>query len=177
VGINTIKIKKVVRPLDLADYEPEYAGTVIQVWVNPPLKITREVGALLAEWQKAVVKRALLEKPAENAEKPAKKRAESVSELEERPMVDPAQLSPSSLEGGTSLVRVDPAQLDAADKAVAAAKRAYYDWLAGVWEDTSADEMWALVEKLEAQEPGMLTFLRDRTLQMIADYASARKKA
>ena len=144
VGINTIKIKKVVRPLDLADYEPEYAGTVIQVWVNPPVRITREVGGLLAEWQKAVVERALLEKPAENAEKPVKKRTESVSE---------------------------------ADEAMTEAKRAYYDWLAGVWEDTSADEMWALVEKLEAQEPGMLKFLRDRTLQMIADYASARKKA
>jgi len=30
-----IQYKKVVRPLDLADFAPEYAGAVIQVWVNP----------------------------------------------------------------------------------------------------------------------------------------------
>lgn len=31
-----INIPKVIRPLDLAEYAPEYDGAVIQVWVNPP---------------------------------------------------------------------------------------------------------------------------------------------
>lgn len=31
-----IEIPKVVRPLDLSEYAPEYDGAVIQVWVNPP---------------------------------------------------------------------------------------------------------------------------------------------
>lgn len=30
-----IEIPRIVRPLDLAEYAPEYAGAVMQVWVNP----------------------------------------------------------------------------------------------------------------------------------------------
>ena len=33
------EIAKVVKRMDLADYAPEYAGQVIHVWVNPPMKL------------------------------------------------------------------------------------------------------------------------------------------
>lgn len=42
-----INIPRIVRPLNLADYAPEYAGAVIQVWVNPPRgRLTEYVGYL-----------------------------------------------------------------------------------------------------------------------------------
>jgi len=39
------KIKKVVKPLDLADYEEAYGGqegSIIYVWVNPPYSVREE---------------------------------------------------------------------------------------------------------------------------------------
>ena len=156
VGINTIKIKKVVRPLDLADYEPEYAGTVIQVWVNPPRKCISEVAESITSWEKATLERTALEKPSESEENPDE----------------------NSTKGASEYVPIgSKEEIASAREAEQEAKLAYYDWFAQVWEDSSKEDIRALVEKLEAQEPGMLKFLRDRTLQMIADYASARKKA
>lgn len=37
-----IQIPKIVRPLRLADYAPEYGDAVIQVWVNPPRALVEE---------------------------------------------------------------------------------------------------------------------------------------
>jgi hypothetical protein len=39
---------KITRPIDLAQYAPEYAGAVVQMWVNAPRAVIAEWGELRA---------------------------------------------------------------------------------------------------------------------------------
>ncbi len=160
MSINAIKIQRVIRPLDLGEYQEEYAGTVIDVWVNPPLNISQQVTERLQNWQKASLKRVLLEKPAEFQDKSEEKSTEN---------------NPEAPTAGQTVGSEEEIRL--AKKAEQEAKLTYYDWFAQVWEDSSTTDVRDLVEKLENEEPGMLIFLRDRTLRMLSEYLHSRKKA
>lgn len=161
MGINSIKVKRVIRTLDLGDYQEEYSGTSIDVWVNPPMKITQQVGDLLFSWQKASARRLLLEKPERTPQN-----SEDISTGDSTDEVETGSMRTGS-----------PEEIKKAKAEELAGKRAYYGWFAQVWEDSNADEVWDLVEKLENEEPAMLIFLRERTLRMIQEYTQARKKA
>lgn len=149
MSISNIRIKRVVRKLDLGEYQEEYAGITINVWVNPPMKISQQVAGLLQKWQKASLKCVLLKKEAGSSEK----------------------------SGDISEEKASKKVIEQAEALEEAAKLDYYSWFAQVWEDSTESEVHAMVEKLENEEPGMLIFLRDRTLRMIAEYLHDRKKA
>jgi hypothetical protein len=156
MSITEIKVKRVVRPMDLGDYQVEYAGTQIDVWVNPPIKITQELGELLFNWQKSLAKRVLLENPVVFEEKTEENLPETTTEI-----ADPTPATPEA----------------ATAEEMEAAKRAYYAWFAQVWEDSTEEDVFALVERLEVAEAGLLIWLRNTTLKMISEYMQARKKA
>lgn len=48
-----IRFRKILRPLDLGDYEPEYSGQVITVWVNPPISKLGELSEAREEVEAA----------------------------------------------------------------------------------------------------------------------------
>ena len=148
MGINSIKVKKVIRPLDLGDFQPEYKGTVIEVWVNPPVSVKFALPDLLREWQGAIAKRVLLEKPLTEEEKK---------------------------QGITAEERT--AQIDFAKDAETVAKRALYEWFSQVWQDSPIEDVMEMVDRLEIEDPALLMFMRDRTVRMVNEYYVARKKA
>jgi hypothetical protein len=159
MGITDIAVKKVVREIDLGEYQPEYAGTVVEVWVNPPIRVWAEGPKLAKKWDEARLRSSLLKMTPEEREKALEKLAEKG--------VEPPDL-------GKGLIKD---KIERAEHEAEAAKEAYHRWFAQVWEGSTEDEVLAMTAKLEAEEPGMLVFLRDRTVRMIIEYAQARKKA
>jgi predicted nuclease with TOPRIM domain len=41
IDLNKILAEKIVEPLDLGEYHAQFAGQVMQVWVNPPLAVRK----------------------------------------------------------------------------------------------------------------------------------------
>jgi hypothetical protein len=41
IDLNKILAEKIVEPLDLGEYHAQFAGQVMQVWVNPPLALRK----------------------------------------------------------------------------------------------------------------------------------------
>lgn len=56
-----LNLKKVVRPLDLGEHAKEYAGQVLQVWVNPTLEKLRRREDLDVEHQRRISEALTLE--------------------------------------------------------------------------------------------------------------------
>jgi len=48
-----IKIPKIIRPLKLADYAPEYEEAVLDVWVNPPSDVTDGINVVIRRTNEA----------------------------------------------------------------------------------------------------------------------------
>ena len=44
-----IKIAKIIRPLNLADYAEEYGDAAVDVWLNPPSEVTDEISRAIRE--------------------------------------------------------------------------------------------------------------------------------
>lgn len=55
-----IDIQKIVRPIHLADYAPEYEGQVIYVWVNPPRQLRLDYWGVSQEFSRADEERTAL---------------------------------------------------------------------------------------------------------------------
>ena len=148
MSISDIKIKKVIRTMDLGGFQKEYAGTTIEVWVNPPIKMLQEVGKLSLEMEEARVKAARLNEPIQSDEKSEGKPPEKATK----------------------------AQIEAAAENYGAARQAYYAWYSKIWQDSPEDEILELADRLERDEPGLLYYLRDKTQKMIRDYLASAKK-
>ena len=148
MSISDIKIKKVIRTMDLGEFQEEYKGTTIEVWVNPPIKMLQEVGKLSLAMEEARVKAALLNQPIQIGEK-----------SEENP-------PEKALED----------QIKAATEDYDAARQAYYAWYSKIWRDSPADEILELADRLQNEEPALLYYLRDKTQKMIRDYLASAKK-
>lgn len=54
------EIRRVVKVLELSEYAPEYEGTTIMVWVNPPARLLQEHDRILSDITDAL-KNALVE--------------------------------------------------------------------------------------------------------------------
>lgn len=156
MSIRNIKIEHVVRKLELGEYQPEYQGQSIDVWVNPPMTIRKEMENRLFAWQQASLQAMIKTDP----KLAAKEYNFKLPEGEDI----------SSLEGM-------PEEIETAQEAAREAKKQYYAWFAIVWEGDSEEDVLALVAELEAKEPGLWKFLRTETLRMIGGYAAERKKA
>ncbi|PKN93019.1 MAG: hypothetical protein CVU44_11345 [Chloroflexi bacterium HGW-Chloroflexi-6] len=73
-----IEIPKIVRPLPLADYAPEYGEAVLQVWVNPPKALKDEMQACLVLTESVLEELRKLKGPEHKA-----KRAELSAKMDE----------------------------------------------------------------------------------------------
>jgi len=178
MGINSIKVKKIIRPLDLGDFQEEYRGTIIEVWVNPPTKLTHSLPGLLAEWQKAIAKRVLLENEEKEPKNLKEKSTEGVSEDAaqlEKPEI--AASPPAKAPRNDKVLPVTREMIEHALVEEEQAKRAVYEWFSQIWEDSPIEDVMAMVEKLETEDPALLMFMRDRTVRMVNEYYVARKKA
>lgn len=155
MSLKNIKIQHVVHELDLKEFQPEYAGQTIKVWVNPPMKFRNEMQTVLFEWQQATAKALVLQDPLQFLKETGQKLPEDLSKLKKG--------SQEKIEEAISISRE--------------AKKRYFSYFSKVWEEDSEEDVLALADHLEQNEPGLLIFLRRRTMEMIAEYASARKKA
>lgn len=45
----TVNIPRVWQEIRLAEYAPEFEGQTIRVWVNPPSRVTLELGQILSD--------------------------------------------------------------------------------------------------------------------------------
>lgn len=158
MSISKIKIQHVVREMDLAEFQPEYAGQSIKVWVNPPMNFKSELQARLLECTEATAKSLLVQNPIKFLKETGQNLPEDDRELEK-------------LKKGT------PEEIEAALEVAREAKKRYYACFAEVWEGDSEEDVLALAEQLEQSEPALLLFLRKRTMEMIGEYANTRKKA
>jgi len=178
MGINSIKVKKVIRPLDLGDFQEEYRGTIIEVWVNPPVSVKFALPDLLRNWQGAIAKRILLEKDAKELKNLKEKLTDGITEdagKPEKPEI--ATSSPAKAPRNDKTLRVTREIIEHALEEEEQAKRALYEWFSQIWVDSPIEDVMAMVEKLETEDPALLMFLRDRTLRLINEYYVARKKA
>lgn len=148
MSISDIKIKKVIRKMELGEFQKEYKGTTIEVWVNPPIKMLQEVGKLSLEMEDARVRAALLNQSIQSGEKSDENPPEKATEE----------------------------QIKAAAEDYEAARRAYYTWYSKIWQDSPAEEIVELADKLEREEAALLYYLRDKTQKMIRDYLASAKK-
>jgi len=46
IDLNKILAEKIVEPLDLGEYHAQFAGQVMQVWVNPPIAVRQRYAAI-----------------------------------------------------------------------------------------------------------------------------------
>ena len=155
MSINNLKIQRVTRELDLGEYQPEYAGQSLTVWVNPPVRVRNEMYGLLNNWRKAIAAAMLVENP--------------LRYHQEYKIPLP--------EDGDQIKKGTPEEIEAAQEAAREARAKYWAWFAQVWEGDSEEDVLALAEKLSEQEPGLWDYLRTKTIKMIGEYADARKKA
>ena len=155
MSISNIKAQHIVRELDLKEFQPEYAGQIIKVWVNPPMKFRSEMEGLLFEWRRVSAKSLLLQDPLKFHKEFNKELPEDNSELE----------------------KATKEEIEAAKAEALEAKRRYYACFAKVWEDDSEEDVLKLAEYLEENDRGLWRFLRQKTMEMITEYADARKKA
>lgn len=146
-----IEIQKVVQPLALNEYQPEYGDAKLMVWVNPPKSMTDERMEHLI--QGSALRKELDAFLMLNREGGA----ESVDEAKER------------------IKEVLQEMKVLADEMIV--------WLAQIWsqgpEETrmSAEELTEFMEKCNESDPVLYSWLLDRTIQMIRDYRSKKKKA
>ncbi len=108
----------------------------------------QEVGKLSVEMEEARVRAALVHEPIQIDENTEENPQEEVTE----------------------------GQIKAAAEKYEAARRAYYTWYSKIWQDSPADEILELADRLQNEEPALLYYLRDKTQKMIRDYLASAKK-
>lgn len=51
-----LKIEKILKPLELKDYAPEYGDASLMVWINPPRAMREKLNELYAEFRQKTLK-------------------------------------------------------------------------------------------------------------------------
>lgn len=159
-----IEIVKIVRPLYLRNYAPEYGDMALQVWVNPPRKANEqrqdrmmEAARLIVEMKELLVSVAAGQAPSEG---------ESLAEQ----TIYAEQGAPES-------------RIKEIAQYVTQIGLEMIDWLAEIWSQ-GAEETWMSREELRAfiveadeSDPRLYAWLLSETLRMIDEHRSMEKKS
>lgn len=147
-----ISVPKIVRTLDLGEYAEEMRGTAVQVWVNPPRGLLMEYSGLAAAIVALRVDLQDVARLADAAQGTEDKQAEI--RLRAEPLAQ----------------RLDEIG------------RGQMEILAQLWSQGPEDTRWtvedvqALVSQCADSDPALVPWLRERTMQMIAEYRAGQKK-
>lgn len=161
-----IEIKKIVRPIRLGDYAPEYDGQEIHVWLNPPRRVRMDHFEIVQEFSAVVDERVLVMKTA--LEAAAKEAGVEPEELEDKGF---------EMDEGTeaSIAEID-AQLEDLS-------RRLYGWFAEVWsqdEDEgthwTTDEVVELVEACMDADPALWSWVQDEHWRLVGEHRDGVKK-
>lgn len=160
-----IEIKKIVRPIRLGDYAPEYDGQEIHVWLNPPRRVRMDHFEIVQEFSAVVDERlAFLQ-------------AITAKASDEGLDPDEVALDDLDLDEGTeaSLAEID-AQLEDLS-------RRLYGWFAEVWsqdEDEgthwTTDEVVELVEACMDADPALWSWVQDEHWRLVGEHRDGVKK-
>jgi hypothetical protein len=155
--MNRFKVPKIVRPLRLEEYQPEYGEATIWVWVNPPVELLQQ--------RQATVRR-ILEAQRELVSALQEMQKEKISAEEKAAQEAQRQACVQRIsEGGEETMR----------------------WISQVWSQHSdeanhwpLEEVEALVSETAGEngnDPGLWSWLVQHTVEMIGEYRKSRKKA
>lgn len=162
-----IEIRKIVRPIDLADYAPEYADAdqQIHVWVNPPRQARVDYYEINQEFSAAANERLAL------LQAVAKKVAEESEED-----IDPGDLTLDELDLGED-VQGTLADIDAKLEALA---RRLYGWFAEMWsqgeEQWTTDDVITVVEACLDADPALWNWIQDEHWRLVREHRDGVKK-
>jgi hypothetical protein len=152
-----IDIQKIVRPVRLGDYAPEYGGQLLHVWVNPPRQMRLDYQQIADELSQASKELELIVKSAMDAQEAGKSTPESEEEV-------------------AGLVS------DYGERLEELARR-LYAWFAVMWsqagdEDTrwTTDDVVELVEACLDADPALWAWIQDEHWRLVREHREGLKK-
>ena len=152
-------IPKITRELKLAEYAPEYGEASIKVWVNPPMSLRQayaenQAAATGYSGQFAV----LMQRIAAMAEQ---------KNPEDRAQIEEFETEVAGINGGIQECNQEAVRL-----------------LSQLWsqspnadEHWSEEEIWELINNAKDTDPGLIRWLKQRTVEMISDHLRNVKKS
>jgi hypothetical protein len=158
-------VMKITRPLDLGDYDEQYRGQVLQVWVNPPRAVRKEREDLLREFNQ-MLRRSVA---AETAAPPLSPRPFPILRLP----FDFAQGRRSGRSGEGNWFERLFARKQVDD--FGRWQRQSYAWLAqilGVAEPYTADDL----ERLHDADEVLYQWILKRVVEMITQFQAEKKR-
>lgn len=140
------KIEKVLKPLELKEYAPEFGETTIMVWINPPRILREKLISLQIDFRKETLNRAPKEIEIDQEIKKTKNPAIRMNLEQEKQEL--LQSYRSFVEDWNNKVN---------------------EWFVEIWSQGTAETKWTVEElnDINQADPKLLAWLLNRTREMI----------